>query len=137
MLNAIFGYQFVRYLIASSIALCLDYGSYWVIAETKKMALPTAAAIGYCIGLIVSYFLISGPVFKDGWLRKHKFFELALFLLSGLLGVTLTFSTVYLYVTSFGERLHCSKLIGIIVSFTGVFLFRKYVVFRKSNANTT
>jgi putative flippase GtrA len=82
----------------------------------------------------VAYFLIAGPVFKDGWLRKKKLFESGLFFVLGVLGVTLTFLTVYLYISAFGERLHSSKLIAIIVSFIGVYLFRKYIVFQQSIA---
>jgi putative flippase GtrA len=137
MVKALINNQFVRYVIASAIALCVDYGSYLVIAKTTNITLPTAAAMGYSVGLIAAYFLIAGPVFKDGWLRKKKLFESGLFLVSGLLGVTLTFLTVYLYVSAFGERLHSSKLIAITVSFVGVYLFRKYVVFRQSTAKAS
>ena len=134
MVKALISNQFVRYVIASAIALCVDYGSYWVIAKTTNITLLTAAAIGYSIGLIVAYFLIAEPLFKDGWLRKKKLFESGLFLVLGLFGVTLTFLTVYLYISAFGERFHNSKLIVITASFIGVYLFRKYVIFWQSTA---
>lgn len=131
MFKALIENQFARYIIASAIALFVDFSSYWVIVRSTNLALPIAAAMGYSVGLIVAYFLIAGPVFKDGWFRKKKFFELGLFFVSGVVGVTLTYVTVFLYVRSVGEHLHISKLIAIIVSFISVYLFRKYIVFRQ------
>jgi len=129
--------QFSHYVIVSGIALCVDYGSYWLLATGTDLALPVAASIGYGIGLIVAYFLIAGRVFEDGWLRNKRVLEVTLFLLSGLLGVFLTYGTVAMYINLFGEHLHGPKLLAISISFIGVYIFRKYVVFRQSTAGTS
>lgn len=130
MVKALISNQFVRYVIASAIALCVDYGSYWVIAETTNLALPTAAAIGYSIGLVVAYFLIANRVFKNGWLEHNANLELALFVLSGGLGIAITYAVVYFYLMLVGQSAHLSKLLAVALSFICVFLFRKLVVFR-------
>ena len=132
MVRTLISHQFARYTFASAIALCVDYGSYWVIAETTNLATPTAAATGYSIGLIAAYFLIAGPVFKDGWLRKKKILESVLFLVSGLLGGMLTYAIVSIYTKLFGDSLHAPKLFAVAFSFVAVFIFRRVVVFKKS-----
>ena len=63
--------QFGKYLIASAIALAVDYGSYRALTATRWIDLPTAAVAGYSVGLVVSYFLMAGRVFTDRWLRAN------------------------------------------------------------------
>ena len=130
MLKTLLANQFSRYVIASGIALCLDYGSYWLLATITDLALPVAAAIGYGIGLMAAYFFIAERVFKDGWLKNRKHFEIALFIASGGLGIIVTYASVSLYTETISSNLHSSKLAAVGVSFLIVYLFRRYVVFR-------
>lgn len=132
MIKVLIDNQFVRYVIASAIALCVDYGSYWVIAATTDLALPTAAAIGYSVGLIVAYFLIAKRVFRGGWLRNKQRLEILLFALSGGLGIFVTYAVVAIYLLLLGEDVHSSKITAVVFSFVIVYFFRKMIVFRKS-----
>jgi len=99
------------------------------------MTLPQAAVCGYTLGLFVAYFLISRKVFKNGWLADKKHFEILLFILSGLLGIGLTYLSVKLYIYFFGEQINSAKLFAVIISFTGVYIFRKFYVFKGANIN--
>ena len=128
--------QFGKCLIASAIALAVDYGSYRALTATRWIDLPTAAVAGYSIGLVVSYFLMAGRVFTDCWLRDKKKFEVPLFLVSGLLGNLLTYLTVAIYVHLLGEQETPAKLAAIAVSFFSVFAFRKLIVFRIREGDT-
>lgn len=88
--------------------------------------------MGYLSGLVVAYFLISGRIFKEGWLKSKKIYEMLLFVSSGLLGTVITYSTVTLYVLLVGSEMNQAKFAAIVVSFFCVYGFRKWVVFRRS-----
>lgn len=125
--------EFIGYLLASLLALAVDYSCYWFLAENHILSQPTAAVVGYLIGLIVAYLLIAGRIFQDGWLKNKKHYELMLFLVSGILGTALTYLAVLLYGHIIRENVHEAKIVAIGVSFTGVYAFRKLVVFRRKN----
>jgi len=122
--------EFRKYLLASAQALVVDYGCYWVLATNGLMSLPLAAVAGYSAGLVVAYFLIAEKVFKDGWLNHNKKLEFLLFVTSGLWGILLTYITVWTFILIIGERINMAKLTAVVVSFVGVYIFRKLVVFR-------
>jgi len=91
-----------------------------------------ASVFGYLFGMIVAYILIRDNVFNDGWLEDKKKLEFMLFLLSGLLGLALTYGSVRCVVYMIGERINLAKLVAVGVSFVGVYFFRKFVVFRNA-----
>jgi len=127
--------EFWKYLFASAQALVVDYGCYWLLATNGLMSLPSAAVTGYSAGLVVAYFLIADKVFRDGWLNKSKKLEFMLFVASGLWGVILTYVTVWTFILVFGERINMAKLSAVVVSFVGVYIFRKLIVFRSKSQN--
>lgn len=128
--------EFIRYLLASGIALGVDYGIYRLTAQQGHIDLPQAAVVGYLSGLIVAYFLIGERVFTEGWLKQRKFFEALLFIFSGLLGLLITYLVVTGFVVLFGPMLNEAKIVAVICSFLGVYLFRKFVVFKKVLVST-
>jgi putative flippase GtrA len=121
---------FVKYLLASSIALMVDYGCYWILCYYRVFAFPLNSAIGYGAGLVVAYFLVANKIFNNGWLKEYKKYEALLFILSGALGLVITYSVVFLCNQIFGENIHYSKMASIIASFFSVYFFRKHIVFR-------
>jgi putative flippase GtrA len=122
--------EFLRYVLVSALALIVDYGCYWILASNQLLDLPKAAVVGYTVGLIIAYFLIADRVFQNGWLKDKKHIEAFLFLLSGLLGIILTYIVVKVVLLIFGERINLAKLIAVGVSFIGVYIFRKFYVFK-------
>lgn len=123
-------FEFAKYFAASGAALLLDYAVYWLLANWGLLSLPNAAVIGYLAGLILAYFLIRGRIFKNGWLKDRKIFEMMLFGLSGLLGVVITYITVKAYVSLVGQEVNQAKIVAIGFSFFSVYLFRKFFVFK-------
>lgn len=121
---------FVKYFLASLVALFIDYAVYWLLATESSLGLPTSAVIGYGSGLIVAYVLMVNKVFKNGWLGDRKRIEFLMFLASGLLGMLLTYSSVSIAIVIIGQKPTLSKACAVTVSFIGVYLFRKLVVFR-------
>ncbi len=124
--------EFARYGLASGIALAIDYGVYRFVALQGQIDLPHAAVVGYLSGLIVAYFLIEKGVFKDGWLKHRRILEAALFVCSGMLGLIITYVVVRAFVYLFGPMLNEAKIVAVAFSFIGVYLFRKFVVFKKA-----
>lgn len=122
--------EFLKYFAASTVALVVDYATYWALAQSDLMELTGAAVMGYLTGLTVAYFLVAGKVFSDGWLKERRTYEILLFVLSGVLGIVLTYISVLLYVRILGESIHGAKLFAVVVSFVSVYLFRKLIVFR-------
>lgn len=125
-------FEFLKYFGASALALGLDYCIYWIAVRYGHLDLPQAAAIGYLAGLVLAYFLIGNGVFKNGWLKNKKLLEALLFFCSGMLGIVITYITVTVFVYLFGPRLNEAKIAAILFSFFSVYLFRKFLVFRKS-----
>lgn len=124
--------QFLEYLLASAVALCVDFGCYLGCVRYTSLDLPTAAVLGYFAGLLIAYAWMTSRIFRNGWLRPRRSLELLLFGVSGLLGILLTFISVRLYVLTFGEKVFSAKLFAVAISFFGVYFFRRFVVFRSS-----
>jgi putative flippase GtrA len=64
--------EFLKYILASALALAVDYGCYWSLVTKGLFDLPNSAVVGYSIGLVVIYFLITEKVFKNRWLKDRK-----------------------------------------------------------------
>jgi len=126
--------EFVKYTLASAIALIVDYASYILLVKSIGMSLPSAAVAGYTIGLILAYFLISKKVLSNSRYKEQKR-QFVLFLVSGALGVGLTYSSSAIAIALWGNVLHIAKLAAVTVSFFGVYLFRKLVVFPPKSLN--
>lgn len=121
--------EFVLYTAISFVALVFDYGSYWLLADLAGLDLGAAAALGYSLGLVVSYVLLTRSVFVQRRLSSRRGFEMSLFALSGIIGLILTYSTVSLLHSFAGADMHGAKLAAIGISFVVVYLFRRIVVF--------
>jgi len=126
--------EFAKYTLASTLALAVDYGCYWLLVINKILDIPKAAVLGYSIGLIVAYYFIADKIFQNGWLGDKKTLEIFFFSLSGLIGITLTYITVKIVILFFGERPNLAKITAIGVSFLVVYVVRKIFVFRKKTS---
>jgi putative flippase GtrA len=123
--------EVVPYFSVSAFCLLLDYFIYWLLAFNKLLSPQLASVMGYSAGFLLSYFLMSQRVFKDGWMKDKKHIEFILFVASGFVGALLTYVTVKMYVIAFGLHLAKAKIVAIGISFVCVYTFRKIFVFRK------
>ena len=119
--------EFATYTAASAIALALDYAVYWLLAG--RLGIGPAAAVGYAVGLVLAYVLMSFGVFAHRARTRRRRSQAALFLVSGLIGLALTYVTATLVSRLTGGNLHAAKLTAVATSFVTVYLFRKFVVF--------
>ena len=122
--------EFSKYLYISLICLIVDYLAYWALSIYEIASIPNSSVLGYSLGLFVSYFLLKENIFSNGWLQNKKSYEFILFLISGGLGIFITYIISTIFVIVYGENIHGAKISSIAVSFVCVFLLRKKVVFR-------
>ena len=122
-------FTITRYLAASVIALAFDVA---LFASLVALAIdPTiASAIGYCAGIVVHWVVSANIVFtgktRDG-AALHV--QRALFVGSALVGLGITVATVEL-LDSAGSHPIAAKAVAVGVSFTAVYLLRKWGVFK-------
>lgn len=123
--------ELVQYTAISATALILDYAVYWLLMSRGVLGAGQAAALGYSAGLLLAYVLMSRHTFRNGWLSRYKAREAALFALSGLLGIGLSYGVTEAYMRAVAPNMHGAKASAVGVSFVAVYAFRKLVVFRE------
>ena len=121
--------RFNIYSLCSFFALICDCVIYYSLLIAGLFNIPVAASLGYLGGLLIAYMLLIRYVFFDKRSRDRSL-ELALFILSGFLGVFLTFISVKVYVSIFEENIFRAKFFAVSISFITIYLFRRLVVFR-------
>jgi putative flippase GtrA len=116
------------YAIVSAVALTVDLIVYAALTRGGMRA-AAAGIIGYSVGLVLHYFLSVGFVFKAATAAKNGLRRFAEFVLSGLIGLAIT----WLMIAFATELLHLPPLIGKVAavgtSFIVVFMLRKGIVF--------
>lgn len=122
--------EFLRYFLASAVALAFDFGVYLIFVEKKLLEVPQAAAVGYAAGMFISYYLMANRVFKNGWLRTQRLKEVGLFLISGGVGIVVTYLTAWSVVEFLSPQIQLAKGAAVGVSFFAVYIFRKLLVFK-------
>ena len=121
--------EFLKYLLVSMIAVAVDFSIYWVIFSNRILSQAYAGTLSYLLGLFIAYFLLITFVFKKS-LWKNKKIEIILFLISGLIGTSITFISIKTYQHLYLTETHLAKIIAISVSFIIVYFFRKFFIFR-------
>lgn len=121
--------RYIRYVGVSAAALGVDMALFLSLLA-GGMAATLASAMGYCLGIVIHWFLSSRVVFasqlaENGTARtKQK----SLFVASALLGLGLTVLIVGMS-TKAGFDPPIAKFLAIAVSFNVTYLLRKVVVF--------
>ena len=120
--------QLSRYGVVSIAALAADFGVY-IALFSAAVAASLAGIAGYAVGMVVHYFLSSRFVFKTQGSRKSERRRFVEFLLSGLVGITLTGFIIAIATGAFGVAPIAAKIVAAAVSFAAVFAIRRSVVF--------
>jgi putative flippase GtrA len=122
--------RFVRYFVASVVSLAFDSGSFLILLRLEVPG-GLAAFLGYSIGMVVNWLLLSRAVFGDSLAERGpaRTQQKALFVISTLLGLGLTTGIVSIAAAA-GFNLVITKGIAVVVSFTANWLVRKHFVFK-------
>jgi putative flippase GtrA len=126
--NADFVPQLSRYSLVSAIALGVDFAAYVALCALGAEA-PLAGIVGYAAGMLVHYFLSSNLVFDVARSPKSAARRLTEFVFSGVLGLILTGLTIAVLTEHFSLAPLAAKIFAALVSFTAVFLIRRWFVF--------
>jgi putative flippase GtrA len=134
MLRRLTDIVFLRYLIASAIALAVDLGLFLALLGIGTW--PAVAAVaGYGLGIVTHWLISSRKVFHDGVASAgpERTRQKAMFVGSALLGLAVTAAIVSAgSLIAIDPRL--SKLGAIGVSFVLTWLLRERIIFRNYQA---
>lgn len=124
------GGQFLRYLVAGSVAFVVDFTA--LVLLTQAMGLDAyllSAAIAFSLGLIASYSLSVAWVFHNRSL-PNRWAEFTLFSVIGLVGAGLTEAILFVGTGLLLLDYRVSKIIASVVVLLWSFSARKTLLFR-------
>lgn len=120
--------QFIRSLVVSVIALCFDFGSLVILKEKFGVQYLLAAAIGFCIGVVVNYVLSVVWVFANRkFTNKHA--EFTIFFVICAVGLALNLGIIAALVQIMRMDYRLAKAIATVVVFFWNFVARKKVLY--------
>lgn len=121
--------EFIRYLVASAIALTADAGLLWLLTSVLNVDYLVSGAIAFLLGLTIVYTFSVLWVFEKRTLRSAKL-EFTIFLTIGMIGLLFNELVLWLFTGYFGVYYLFSKLASVIVVFSWNFAARKFLLFR-------
>lgn len=119
-----------RYLLASAIALAVDFGTYVALIRLAGVPYLAAAPAGFALGLITIYFLSVRWVFARRRLEDARL-EFAVFASIGLAGMGLNQLVIYAGVELAALSYEMAKVAAAAVVFCFNFALRKLLLFTR------
>lgn len=120
--------QSVRYGAVGACAFCCDFGTLALTAGYFKLHYLVAATLGFCVGVVVNYWLSIRWVFNDRKLSS-KALEFLVFALVGIGGVGLNGLVMWLLTDGLSVHYLASKILATAVVFAWNFSIRKALIF--------
>lgn len=120
--------QFVRSLVVSCVALVVDFATLLILKEIFDVHYLLAAAISFCLGVIVSYVLSTRWVFANRKLSNRKV-EFIVFLVICGIGLGLNLVIIASMVQLLGMDYRVAKAISTVVVFFWNFIARKKILY--------
>jgi len=122
-------HEFVRYGLASGVALAVDAGLLGVLTSGLGIPYLVSGAIGFMAGLITIYLLSIGWVFQNRNLKDARA-ELLIFAIIGIVGLGINHAVLYVLTGLVGVHYGLSKAASVVLVFSWNFGARKYLLFR-------
>ena len=122
------GSEFWRYLLASVIALGLDFSLLWLLTERAGLHYLSSAAISYSAGAVLHYAISVTLVFRERRVGDRRM-EFAGFFAIGLLGLAANQLVLKAAVDGLGQSYLLGKVAATGVSFVLTFVTRRAVLF--------
>lgn len=120
--------QMLKYGLASSVALAVDYGLMVALTELAGLHYLISSAAGFCCGAAVAYGLSVRFVFQERRVA-HRGLEFAVFVAIGVVALGLNQLLLMALVEGAGLNYALAKLPVVGVVFLFNFLVRKMVLF--------
>jgi putative flippase GtrA len=121
-------HEFIRYALASAVALCWDTGLLWLGTSVLGLPYLLSGAISFVVGLSIVYFLSIFWVFANRRMHNPRY-EFLVFASIGGAGLLLNEIILYIFTETFGFFYMLSKLGSIAVVFAWNFMIRKALLF--------
>jgi putative flippase GtrA len=122
-------HEFIRYFVASFVALLVDAGSLYVLTSYFAVDYLVAGALAFALGITVIYILSVTWVF-EARTSKSVGYEFLVFLVIGILGLGLNELVLWVGTGIFLLPILLSKLLSVAVVFSWNFGARKAMLFR-------
>jgi putative flippase GtrA len=122
--------QLFRYGIVGGVAFIADFGTLFLFKEYAHVNYLVAAAMSFCIGLMVNYLLSIKWVFNQGKI-ENKFIEFTVFTIIGLIGLALNELMIWLLTEKLLMHYLLSKIITAFFVYFWNFFARKIILFSK------
>jgi putative flippase GtrA len=120
--------RFLRYMIASSSTLVLDLIILGFLTEILGFYYLFSVGTSYTISTTINYFVNRHWGFKGT--KRHVVVGYALFLSFGFLGLFLTVSLMWLFVSLFGLHYSLSRIVVAIIEGTTLFILNSIYTFK-------
>jgi len=121
--------EFIRYVVASLIALVFDAGTLVLMTSFFGVSYLISGAIAFLLGLLVIYLLSVRWVFERRGTRS-AIFEFVVFALIGVVGLGINEVILWILTGYLGFFYLISKIASVAVVFVWNFFARKHVLFR-------
>lgn len=131
--GAAFPTEFVRYFLASVLALLVDLGIFSLSLRVTGVPWAIAAGLGFCAGALTAWWLSIRFVFRNRMLRKKPSAEFTGFLVIGILGLSVTEAVIWFSMHILNVMPEFGKLMAAGATFFFNFLLRKLFLFRKQS----
>ena len=131
--RAILGTEFVRYFLASLLALLVDLGVFSLSLRLTGVPWAIAAGLGFCAGALTAWWLSIRFVFRNRTLQKKPSAEFTGFLVIGILGLGVTEAVIWSSIHILNVMPEFGKLMAAGATFVFNFLLRKLFLFRRQS----
>lgn len=121
--------EFGRYFLASLIALAIDLGVFSISLRIAGWPWMWAAALGFCFGAVISYWLSIRFVFQNRTLRNSPAMEFAGFATIGIAGLGMTEIVLWLAIEMLDVLPEAGKLGAAVATFLFNYVLRKLLLF--------
>lgn len=122
-------HEFIRYVVASAIALAVDAGLLWLLTDFGQISYLLSGAVAFTAGLTIVYLFSIYWVFETRAVRSRGA-EFLVFAIIGLIGLGLNEVILYILTSMFGLFYLFSKAASVVVVFSWNFATRKWILFR-------
>lgn len=129
VLGSRISHEFIRYFVASAVALLVDTGLLWLLTSVFAVPYLVSGAMAFLFGLTLIYVLSITWVFGVRRLRS-PLVEFLIFAGIGIAGLLINEAVLWFFTSALGLYYLVSKCVSVILVFTWNYLIRKLWLFR-------
>ncbi len=125
-------HEFIRYFVASAIAMGLDTGVLWLLTSILGVPYLVSGGLAFLVGLATIYILSVYWVFESRALQ-NIWVEFLMFSVIGIVGLAINELVLWFFTSVVGLYYLWSKAVSVAIVFTWNFSARRELLFNKTN----